>query len=106
MLTEDNTEIRNDWTHGLPVSKEEFSAQITYDLAVFYFFKENYEMATSYFTSCARFFKNVVNKTGFLSIDWNELQGYLLACNTTMEGTNNLLQQLHISIANQYMVSR
>lgn len=104
-LREDKEEIKNDWNRSVPICKEEFYAQISYDLAVFYFFKENYEAANSYFSKCMQYYNADIKKTGFLNINYQELSGYLLALANTVEGTDNLLQQLHFSILNQYMVS-
>ncbi|XP_031329451.1 integrator complex subunit 8-like [Photinus pyralis] len=104
-LKEDSLLVENNWDRSTPISKDEFYAQISYDLAEFYFFKENYETATSYFNNCMQYYNSISHKTGFLNVNSKKLEGYCLACSCSATDTSlSLLQQLHMSTVNQYMV--
>ncbi|KAF5275218.1 hypothetical protein FQR65_LT04252 [Abscondita terminalis] len=103
MLKEDTENIQNNWNNSVPISNEEFFCQIAYDLAEFYFFKENYEAAASYFNNCMQYYKSIDNSIGYLNINLKKLEGYRLACNATFDRSESLLQQLHNSTINQYM---
>ncbi|XP_031359186.1 integrator complex subunit 8-like [Photinus pyralis] len=103
-LKEDSLLVENNWDRSTPISKDEFYAQISYDLAEFYFFKENYETATSYFNNCMQYYNSISHKTGFLNVNSKKLEGYCLACSCSATDTSlSLLQQLHMSTVNQYM---
>lgn len=102
MLKENSSNVETDWSHSIPISKEEFKAQVHYDLGCFFFYKENYKLATTHFVECKEFFNAIGESSGLVSIDREDLEGYILAC---LGGSKkNLLHQLRNSVANQYTV--
>ncbi|CAH0550288.1 unnamed protein product [Brassicogethes aeneus] len=93
-----------DWSKTLPISKEEFSAQVNYDLGTFYFYREEYLVAKEKFGSSLEFYNAIEKKNGFMDFDKEVLDVYVRACNCFTEGAKgNLLEQLNSSIVNQYM---
>ncbi|KAF5274403.1 hypothetical protein FQA39_LY07283 [Lamprigera yunnana] len=103
MPKEDTENIEHNWNNSLPIVNEEFFCQIAYDLAEFYFFKENYEAASSYFNNCLQYYKSIEHHIGYLTITLKKLDGYLLACSVSTEKSYSLLLQLQNSVINQYM---
>ncbi|XP_050296923.1 integrator complex subunit 8 [Anthonomus grandis grandis] len=104
MPTEKNDTIEFDWGKATKVSKEEFYAQISYDLGTFFFYQENYESAKQYFSKCLQFTEAVSNQSGFLALDRETLAQYVGACDPTMNiQSKSLLEQLNNSIVNQFM---
>lgn len=102
MLKENSDNVETDWSHAIPISSGEFKAQIHYDLGTFFFYKENYKLATTHFVQCKQFLDAVKGDSGLITIDKDDLEGYLLAC---MGGSKkNLLHQLRNSVASQYTV--
>ncbi|XP_025832848.1 integrator complex subunit 8 [Agrilus planipennis] len=102
MLTENDLEVKNDWEKAKMIPKDEISAQINYNLAVYYFHNGNYEAAALHFTNTAHCLKNCSDFV-FANIDRENLKGYLLACNAQIEDTKPcLMQQFYNCIANQY----
>lgn len=100
MLKENSSNAETDWANALRISDEEFKAQVHFDLGCFFFYKENYKLATTHFTQCKRFFYAIRESTGLISVDPEDLEGYILAC---LGGTRkDLLHQLRSSISNQY----
>lgn len=104
--TETNDKCECDWTKVVDISKEELFAQINYDLATFYFYREDYILAKEKFAQCLKYYNSVENINGFLDLDEETLTVYVKACNCFVEGSKgNLLEQLNSSIVNQYKVS-
>lgn len=104
MPTEINSEIQFDWELSVPISKDEFHAQIYYDLAIYYFFKETYCVAKTYFLNTLQCIGAIAENTGFATIRNSALEGFLIACNAKIGYKYNLTKQLKISILNQFMV--
>lgn len=104
---EDHTCITHDWTLACLVAKEEFHAQIIYDLATLYFYRQDYAVAKQYFLMCLQNFQKVsaAKNSGFIAIDADTLRGYLSALDGGGGAAPNLTQQLHSSVVNQYTVS-
>lgn len=104
MLKENSSNVETDWSQAIPISTEEFKAQLHYDLGCFFFYKENYKVATTHFVQCKQFFEGIKENVGLVTIDRDDLEGYILAC---MGGSNiNLLHQLRNSVSSQYTVKR
>lgn len=106
VLTENNSNIEFDWSKVVPVSKDEYFSQIHYEVAMYYFFKEDYEQATAHFINSMECYKNNRDISGFMTFSLPTLESYLVACNTqTNNSKNTLLHQLRISVAFQFTVS-
>lgn len=104
MLKEDSSNVEIDWSYAVQISKEEFKARLHYDLGCFFFYKENYKLATMHFTQCKHFFDALTETTGLITVDKDDLEGYILAC---AGGTKkDLLHQLRHSVCNGYTVSK
>lgn len=104
MLKENSSNVETDWTHAISISNEEFKAQVHYDLGCFFFYKENYKLATAHFVECKQFFDAIRESTGLITIDRDDLEGYVLAC---MGGSKkDLLHQLRNSVSSQYTVRK
>lgn len=102
MLKENSSNAETDWAHAVPISKEEFKAQVHYDLGCYFFYKQNYKLATAHFVECKKLFVAIKESTGLITVDKDDLEGYLLAC---MGGSNkDLLHQLRNSVSSQYTV--
>lgn len=104
MLKENSSNVETDWSHSIPISNEEFKAQVHYDLGCFFFYKENYKLATKHFVECKEFYKAIRESSGLISIDKEDLEGYILAC--VGGSKKNLLHQLRNSVSNQYTVKK
>lgn len=103
MPTETNDSIEFEWSKGKKVSREEFCAQICYDLGTFFFYGEDYESAKQHFTKCQNFYKLMKEQNGFMAFDKNVLGVYVRACDPSVDvHKKNLLEQLNNSIVNQY----
>lgn len=104
-LPTETNNLEFDWTFLQPISKEEFYAQINFELGTFFFHKEEYIMARQHFFQSLSNYKNIIKTTGFATLDPNVLQVYVQACSGPSEGSkDNLLEQLNYSVVNQYMV--
>ena len=103
--SEHESQIDHDWKQAVNISRNEFNAQIHYELGMFYFYKENYDMARTHFKSAVECFKQIDENVGFVSVKLGSLEGYLLACTQMEESNKRLLYLLSVSIANQYTVS-
>ncbi|CAH1117237.1 unnamed protein product [Phaedon cochleariae] len=102
--TESNDCIEFDWLKSEPLSKTEFSAQINYDLGVFFFYREEYDLAKKHFSNCSQLFKNIPNIHGFYDVEKEILDVYIRACHGSADNQKaSLLEQLNCSIVNQYM---
>lgn len=104
MLKENSNEVQTDWTCAVPIPKEELQAQIHFDLGCFFFYKENYSLATIHFTQSRDMLRSLRDAVGFHTIEPEDLDGYIVACNGG-ETPKNLHQQLRISVTNHYKVS-
>lgn len=102
--SEDHTAVEHNWTHAIPISKEEFYAQIIYELATLYFYRQNYTIAKQYFFMCLQNVQKLGNVSGFVVIEADMLHGYLNALDGE-SGKESLTQQLHLSVVNHYTVS-
>lgn len=99
-LTETSTNTQLNWEQVVPISKEEFEAQVNFDVAVFYFFKEQYDLALKHFKTSIDSLKSIKNPAGFCTLDKDALDNYILACNGK---SPSLMQQLNTSVVNQYI---
>lgn len=103
MLKENSSNAETDWNNAVPISNKEFKAQVHYDLGCFFFYKENYKLATAHFGQCKQFFYAIRDNTGLISVERDDLEGYVLAC---MGGSRkSLLHQLRSSVSSQYTVN-
>ncbi|KAJ8928547.1 hypothetical protein NQ314_018885 [Rhamnusium bicolor] len=102
--TESNDCIEFDWDKSQPISKNEFYAQINYDLGTFFFYQEEYDLAKKHFSKCLQCFVDMPEVNGFYDVDKRMLEVYIHACHGSQEmHKGNLLEQLNSSIVNQYM---
>lgn len=106
MLKEDSKNVESNWSHAVPISKEELHAQVHYDLGCYFFYKENYMLATRHFMQSKICFKDLKQTAGFVDIEVEDLDGYISACSSQAgEIQKSLLHQMRASITNQYTVS-
>ncbi|XP_076267977.1 integrator complex subunit 8 isoform X1 [Rhynchophorus ferrugineus] len=104
MPTETSEGLDFEWTKGEKVSREEFCAQICYDLGTCFFYREEYELAKQYFNKCYNFYRLVAHQNGFCSIDRSILEKYVQACDSTSDfGAKTLSEQLNNSVVNQFV---
>lgn len=109
MLNEDTRTVEQEWHKSVELSRYEFESQLHYDLACYYFHRENYEHAKQHFVKCSECFYSLDADAEFqyASFDVNCLNGFLCACNVPVDGyVPGLLQQMNASVANQYMVRK
>jgi hypothetical protein len=105
-LPTETNDLEFDWPCSQPISKEEFSAQLNYDLGTFFFYKEDYNSAREHFSECLSSFRAMKNNNGFVKFNFNVLEVYVRACSGPTDGSKrSLLEQLNLSIVNHYMVS-
>nr|XP_023030206.1 integrator complex subunit 8 [Leptinotarsa decemlineata] len=103
--TENNDCIEFDWSKSQELSKNEFNAQINYDLGVFFFYREQYDLAKKHFSKCLELFSDIPEINGFYDLDKNMLDVYIKACHGSADiQQGSLLEQLNSSIVNQYML--
>ncbi|XP_029033449.1 integrator complex subunit 8 isoform X4 [Osmia bicornis bicornis] len=105
MLTEDSTEIKQNWENMYSISLDEFKCQIHYDLARFHLLKEEYQEAKRHTIQAKELFYKLDNleKRLYCRIKKECLDGCCLACEVSVEGvTSSLTQQLQTSIKDQY----
>lgn len=105
MPTEVNSEIKFEWGNAVAIPKQEFQAQLHYDLATYNFFKENYSIAIPYFISTMQCMINNSKLIGFLTVNSKVLEGFLIASNSKNGHTYSLTKQLKISIVSQFVVN-
>lgn len=104
MLTEEAEDIEHNWMQAHYISRNEFSAQINYELGCFYFYKENYDLARVHLQNAVEFHNQIIEKVGFCNLKMDILEGYSLACKSHVGDKNrDLLHAFSICIANQYM---
>lgn len=103
MPTEQNDSIEFHWSNGRTVTKQEFCAQICYDLGTFFFYREEYEAAKLHFRQTYQYVQNGDRSSHFITFDSRVLEVYMNACDPTLEShQKTLLEQLNISIVNQF----
>lgn len=105
-LPTETNDLEFDWLQTHSISVEEFGAQINYDLATYFFYKEDYNSAREHFTKCMTCFEAIKGSNSFINFDRNMLEVYFQACNGAADASKaNLYEQLSMSIVNQYTVS-
>ncbi|XP_018407743.1 PREDICTED: integrator complex subunit 8 [Cyphomyrmex costatus] len=105
MLTEDSTEIKQNWENMNLVNIDEFKCQIHYDLAMFHLLREEYQEAKHHIKQAKEFYSNFnpVEKLTYCKVQKEFLDGCCLACEVPLEEvTSSLTQRLHTSIKDQY----
>ncbi|XP_076765909.1 integrator complex subunit 8 isoform X2 [Xylocopa sonorina] len=105
MLTEDSTEIKQNWENMHPINIDEFKCQIHYDLAKFHLLKEEYQEAKRHITQAKELFYNFNNSEDklYCRVYKELLDGCCVACEVPIKGiTSSLTQQLQASIKDQY----
>ncbi|XP_015607164.1 integrator complex subunit 8 [Cephus cinctus] len=105
MLTEDSTEVKQNWEKMIPITVEEFKCQIHYDIAVFHLLREEYQTAKHHICQARDLFLTL-NKTEpllYCTVKKEFLDGCCLACEVPIEEIQpSLTQQLHRAIRDQY----
>ncbi|XP_056638700.1 integrator complex subunit 8 [Diorhabda sublineata] len=102
--TESNDCIEFDWSKSEELKKNEFCTQINYDLGVFFFYREQYDLAKKHFSECLNLFADIPKINGFYDVDKQMIDVYIKACHGSADiQKGNLLEQLNSSIVNQYM---
>ncbi|KAG7213745.1 hypothetical protein KM043_002973 [Ampulex compressa] len=105
MLSEDSTEIKQNWENMYSIDVNELKCQIHYDLAVFHLLREEYQEAKHHIAQAKELFLNLPRSDNLLycKIQKEYLEGCCLACEVPLEGiTPSLTQQLQLSIKDQY----
>lgn len=103
MPTEQNDSIEFHWSNGRTVTRQEFCAQICYDLGTFFFYREEYEAAKLHFRQTDQYIQNGDQSSHFITFDSKVLEVYMNACDPALEShQKTLLEQLNISIVNQF----
>ncbi|KAK2577342.1 hypothetical protein KPH14_003465 [Odynerus spinipes] len=106
MLTEDSTEIKQNWENMYPINIEEVKCQIHYDLAVFHLLREDYQEAKNHINQAKEIFYKLDTSEPltYCRIQKIFLDGCCLACEVPVDGvTSSLTQQLQSSIKDQYV---
>lgn len=105
-LPTEKNDLEFDWSSAQSISKEEFCAQLNYDLGTFFFYKEDYNLAREHFSNCLSSYKAMKDNNGFVKFSKDVLEVYVRACSGPSDGSKgSLLEQLNLSVVNQYMVS-
>lgn len=105
MPTEIITDVEFEWDKTISIPREEFQAQLNYDLATYNFFKENYIIAIPYFMSTMKCINEIDNSIGFLRVKSSHLEGFLIASNSKNGHKFSLMKQLKISIVSHFVVN-
>ncbi|XP_044263221.1 integrator complex subunit 8 [Tribolium madens] len=101
-LPSETNGLEFDWSSAQSISKEEFCAQLNYDLGTFFFYKEDYNLARDHFTKCLSSYKAMKENNGFVKFNIKVLEVYVRACSG--DGSKgSLLEQLNTSVVNQFM---
>ncbi|VEN57796.1 unnamed protein product [Callosobruchus maculatus] len=102
--TESNDNVELEWSKSQQIEKDEFCAQINYDLGMYFFYREDYELARNHFSQCLYYFKEASVTSTFYEVDRQTLEIYVKACQSSSDiHKGSLLEQLNFSIVNQYM---
>ncbi|XP_064641548.1 integrator complex subunit 8-like [Lineus longissimus] len=80
-LTEESEVLENHWDQGVRIASKEYLAQLSYELACWYFYRENYERASELFNMSNQLSTEVLTST-YVMIDQKRLRGYLHACSS------------------------
>lgn len=131
MLTEDSTEIKQNWENMCSVNIDEFKCQVKfvswilrslleltenngifafqihYDLAMFHLLREEYQEAKCHIKQAKELYSNFnpAEKLTYCKVQKEFLDGCCLACEVPLEEvTPSLTQRLHASIKDQYTV--
>lgn len=105
MLTEDSTEIKQNWENMCLVNIDEFQCQIHYDLAMFHLLREEYQEAKHHIKRAKELYSNFnpAEKLIYCKVQKEFLNGCCLACEVPLEEiTPSLTQRLQSSIKDQY----
>ncbi|KAJ8673706.1 hypothetical protein QAD02_004968 [Eretmocerus hayati] len=105
MLTENSTEIKQNWDNVQSITEEEWKCQIHYDLATFYLLREDYKSSRHHICQARDLFTKLDKSKPmqYCKIKEEDLMGYCLACGVPVEGKiSSLVQQLLLSIKDQY----
>nr|XP_031845085.1 integrator complex subunit 8 [Nomia melanderi] len=105
ILTEDSTEIKQNWENMCPINIDEFKCQIHYDLAKFHLLKEEYQEAKRHIIQAKELFYklNASESRLYCKVRKEYLDGCCLACEVPVDGISaSLTQQLQASIKDQY----
>ncbi|XP_057327093.1 integrator complex subunit 8 [Microplitis mediator] len=106
ILTEDSSEIKQNWENMQEITVEEFKCQIHYDLATIYLLREEYDIAKYHITQARDLFTTLAQlntEMSYCRVQKDGLDGYCLATNVAVVGVGlSLTQQLHNSIKNKY----
>ncbi|XP_023245256.1 integrator complex subunit 8 isoform X2 [Copidosoma floridanum] len=105
ILTEDSTEVKQDWNNVFTITEDELKCQIHYDLAVFHLLKEENKLAQTHISQAKELYAKLDTSKPLLycSIEKEYLEGYCLACEVPVEGKSpSLTEKLFRSIKNQY----
>ncbi|CAG9860087.1 unnamed protein product [Phyllotreta striolata] len=101
--TETNDCLEFDWSKSEELKKNEFCAQINYDLGIFFFYREQYDLAKKHFAKCFDLFTDIPDINGFYDVDRRMLELYIKACHGSADiQKGSLLEQLNNSIVHQY----
>ncbi|XP_046812831.1 integrator complex subunit 8 isoform X2 [Vespa crabro] len=106
MLTEDSTEIKQNWENMYSINIEEVKCQIHYDLAVFHLLREEYQEAKNHVGQAKEIFYKFDTSDSLIycKIQKEFLDGCCLACEVPIDGImSTLSQQLQSSIKDQYV---
>lgn len=102
--TDSNECVEFDWSRSQPITKNEFRSQICFELGTFFFYQEQYDMAKEYFAKCR--LTDISENNGFNDVNRKLLEIYINACHGSADiHKGSLLEQLNMSIVNQYLVS-
>lgn len=105
MLTEDSTEVKQNWENMCLVNIDEFKCQIHYDLAMFHLLREEYQDAKHHIKQAKELYNNFnpAEKIVYCKVQKEFLDGCCLACEVPLEDiTPSLTQRLQFSIKDQY----
>ncbi|KAK0179235.1 hypothetical protein PV327_008044 [Microctonus hyperodae] len=105
ILTEDSSDIKQNWEIMQDIPIEEFKCQIHYDLATFHLLREEYKIAQYHITQARNLFQTLgaEETMSYCMIKKVNLDGYCLATDVSVEGkAPSLTQRLHASVKDQY----
>uniref|UniRef100_A0AAR5P3A9 Uncharacterized protein n=2 Tax=Dendroctonus ponderosae TaxID=77166 RepID=A0AAR5P3A9_DENPD len=92
MPTETNDSIECKWSKATLISRDEFCAQICYDLGTSFFYQEDYKAAKELFHKCQEYSNLVTQQNMFASFDKNSLQVYIKACDPSVHKKSLLIK--------------
>ncbi|XP_025264250.1 integrator complex subunit 8 [Camponotus floridanus] len=105
MLTEDSTEVKQNWENMCLINIDEYKCQIHYDLAMFHLLREEYQDAKHHIEQAKELYNNFnpAEKIVYCKVQKEFLDGCCLACEVSLEDiTPSLTQRLQSSIKDQY----